>query len=211
MLGRMDEARKVREFWFGKLPMGPDDLDRRMQLWFSTGISEDEQRDWDDSIREQFEPLVRQAVLGELAAWADGPRRRMSLILLLDQFPRNLYRGQARQFAGDEQALGLALSGMNSGADAALDVVERMFFYMPLQHCEVRDVQDESVAAYRRLLLEAPQPLKKTFQSSLDFAERHRNVIARFGRFPHRNKMLGRPSTPDEVTYLASGGETFSR
>jgi uncharacterized protein (DUF924 family) len=135
----------------------------------------------------------------------------MSLILLLDQFPRNLYRGQARQFAGDEQALALALSGMNSGADAALDVVERMFFYMPLQHCEARDVQDESVAAYRRLLMEAPLPLKSTFQLSLDYAERHRVVISRFGRFPHRNKMLGRPSTPEEATYMASGGEDFSK
>ena len=207
----MEEARKIREFWFGKLPMGPDDLNRRMQLWYGGGLSDEERQDWDESIRDQFEPLVRQAILGELAAWGDGPRRRMSLILLLDQFPRNLYRGQARQFAGDEQALALALSGMNSGADAALDVVERMFFYMPLQHSEARDVQDESVAAYRRLLMEAPLPLKSTFQLSLDYAERHRAVIGRFGRFPHRNRMLGRPSSPEEVTYMASGGEDFSK
>jgi uncharacterized protein (DUF924 family) len=207
----MDEARKVREFWFGKLPLSPEELDYRMQLWFGTGRSPEERRAWDESIHTRFEPLVQQAIAGELDAWADGPRRRMSLILLLDQFPRNIYRSSARAFAGDQPALALALSGMNSGADAALDPVERMFFYMPLQHSEALDVQDESVAAYRRLLMEAPDALKSTFQSSLDFAERHRQVIARFGRFPHRNRILGRPSTPDEVAYLKGGGETFSK
>jgi uncharacterized protein (DUF924 family) len=210
MLGTMDEARKVREFWFGRLPLPPDELDRRMQLWFGA-LSPQEQQEWDDDIHTQFEPLVKQALAGELDAWADGPRRRTSLILLLDQFPRNLYRGSARSYAGDELALALALSGMNSGADAALDPVERMFFYMPLQHSEARDVQDESVAAYRRLVMEAPDALKATFQSSLEYAERHREVIVRFGRFPHRNRLLGRASTPEELTYISNGGEDFKK
>jgi uncharacterized protein (DUF924 family) len=207
----MDEARKVREFWFGKLPLSPADLNKRMRLWFSDGLSPEQQQQWDNSIHAQFEPLIRQAVAGELLAWADGPRRRMSLILLLDQFPRNIYRGTARAFAGDEQALGLALSGMNSGADAALDPLERMFFYMPLQHSEARDVQDESVAAYRRLVMEAPETLKATFESTLDYAQRHRAVVNRFGRFPHRNRIFGRPSTPEELAYLSGGGEDFSK
>ncbi len=206
----MDEARKVRELWFGKLPLEPEVLEQRMKVWFGD-VPPEERHEWDDGIRTQFEPLVRQALEGELAAWADGPRRRMSLILLLDQFPRNLYRGTSKAFAGDEMALALALSGMNSGADAALDPVERMFFYMPLQHSEARDVQDESVAAYRRLLMEAPDPLQGTFQSCLQFAERHRDVIAKFGRFPHRNRTLGRLSTPDEQAYIAGGGEDFGR
>src|SRR5690242_19921728 len=101
----MDEARKVREFWFGKLPLSPADLDRRMQLWFHYGRSPEELEQWDESIRSQFEPLMKQAIAGELDTWGDGPRRRMSLILLLDQFPRNVYRGQARMFSGDERAL----------------------------------------------------------------------------------------------------------
>ena len=117
----------------------------------------------------------------------------------------------SRSFAGDEQALALALGGMNSGADAALDPVERMFFYMPLQHCETLDVQDEAVAAYRRLHMEAPDALKQTFESALDYAKRHRAVVAQFGRFPHRNRILGRASTPDELAYLKTGGEDFSR
>jgi uncharacterized protein (DUF924 family) len=206
----MDEARKVRDFWFGKLPLSAADLDDRMKLWFHYGRPPEELEQWDESIRSQFEPLIRQAIDGELDSWADGPRRRMSLILLLDQFPRNIYRGQARMFSGDERALALALSGMNSGADAALDPVERMFFYMPLQHSEARDVQDESVAAYRRLVMEAPEALRATFESSLSYAQRHRAVVDRFGRFPHRNRILGRASTPEEITYLAEGGEDFT-
>ena len=207
----MDEARKVREFWFGKQPATPELLTRRMQMWFGTDLSPDLVQELDNTIHAQFEPLVRQAIDGELMAWADGPRRRMSLILLLDQFPRNIYRGTARVYAGDEQALALALSGMNSGADAALDTVQRLFFYMPLQHSEARDVQDESVAAYRRLLLEAPDPLKATFKSCLDYAERHRDVVAKFGRFPHRNRILGRVSTVDELAYLKNSGDDFGQ
>jgi uncharacterized protein (DUF924 family) len=206
----MDEARKVRDFWFGKLPLAPEELERRMRLWFGYEITPEQQQRWDNAIHAQFEPLVRQAIDGELLAWGDGPRRRMSLILLLDQFPRNIYRGTPRIYAGDEQALSLALSGMNSGADAALDPVERMFFYMPLQHAEARDVQDESVAAYRRLVMEAPAALQGTFKESLEYAERHQAVINRFGRFPHRNRILGRASTPDEINYLNAGGEDFN-
>jgi uncharacterized protein (DUF924 family) len=209
--GQLDDARKIRDFWFGKLPLAPEDLTKRMRLWYGYDISPEHRQRWDDMVRKQFEPLVKRAIEGDLAVWADGPRRRMSLILLLDQFPRNIYRGFARQFAGDEQALALALSGMNSGADAALDPVERMFFYMPLQHSETLDVQDEAVAAYRRLHMEAPDALKETFASTLDYAKRHRAVIAQFGRFPHRNRLLGRVSTPDELAYLKSGGEDFSK
>ena len=147
---------------------------------------------------------------GELASWADGPRRRLSLILLLDQFPRNIYRGTSKAFAYDEQALGLALSGMHSGADAALDPVERIFFYLPLQHAESLEVQDESVAAYRRLVGESPEILRPVaFDSCLKYAEMHRDVIRQFGRFPHRNRVLGRLSTPDEQAYLEGGAGAF--
>jgi uncharacterized protein (DUF924 family) len=207
----MDEARKVRDFWFGKLPLSAEQLTERMRLWFGTGRTQEQRDAWDEAIRTQFEPLVKRALAGELASWADSPKRRLSLILLLDQFPRHIYRGSPRSYAGDEQALALALTGMQSGADAALSPPERLFFYMPLQHSEARDVQDESVAAYRRLLMESPESMKTQMASALDYAERHREVIERFGRFPHRNRVLGRPSTPEEIAYLRSGGEDFSR
>jgi uncharacterized protein (DUF924 family) len=207
----MDEARQVRDFWFGKLPMTAQALNQRLSLWFGEEAREEVRRDRDETIRARFGDLVERAAEGQLGSWADSPRRRLSLILLLDQFPRNIFRGTARAFAYDAQALGLTLSGMQSAADGALNVVERIFFYMPLQHCEVREVQDESVVAYRRLLTEAPQELRGAFDASLKAAEQHRSIIDRFGRFPHRNKMLERASSPEEEIWLKSGGATMGQ
>lgn len=202
----MDEARLVRDFWFGKLPMSAETLNRRLELWFGSGMSAEARQRADDIIRARFGSLFERAAAGELAGWADSPRRLLSLILLLDQFPRSLFRGTAQAFAYDEQALAVTLSGMQSAADGALDPVERIFLYMPLQHAESREVQDESVAAYRRLLNEAPRELRSAFEGCLQFAQEHRAIIERFGRFPHRNKVLGRANTPEEETWLREGG-----
>ena len=206
----MDEARSVRDFWFGSLPPSAAQLNQRMRFWFGAEVSQ-VRTQRDDTIRKRFGALLERAAHGELSAWADGPRRRLSLILLLDQFPRNIYRGSARAFAYDARALALTLSGMQSAADAALDVVERVFFYMPLQHAETREVQDESVAAYRRLLTEAPEELRAFFAGSVRSAENHRAIIEQFGRFPHRNEILERTSTPPEVEWLKKGGATFAQ
>jgi uncharacterized protein (DUF924 family) len=207
----MDEARQVRDFWFGKLPMTAQALNQRLNLWFGEEARKEVQRDRDETIRARFGDLVERAAAGQLANWADSPRRCLSLILLLDQFPRNIFRGTARAFAYDAQALGLTLSGMQSAADGALNVVERIFFYMPLQHCELREVQDESVVAYRRLLTEAPQELRGAFDATLKAAEQHRSIIDRFGRFPHRNTVLERVSSPEEEIWLKSGGATMGQ
>ncbi len=206
----MDEARGVREFWFGPLPLSAGRLPQRMRFWFGhepTPL----RRERDQAIRERFGGLLERAGSGKLARWADGPRRRLSLIILLDQFPRNIHRGEARAFAYDPQALALTLSGMQSAADAALDVVERIFFYMPLQHAESREAQDESLVAYRRLLTEAPAELRAFFESCVRSAEHHRSIIERFGRFPHRNRVLSRASTPAEEQWLARSGDTFGQ
>lgn len=204
----MDEAMEVRRFWFGKLPLQPEGVPARLALWFGT---RDEERQTDELVRSRFGALVERAGAGGLAAWADSPRRRLSLILLLDQFPRHVYRGTERAFAMDREALALTLSGMQSAADAALAPVERIFFYMPLQHAELRDAQEESVAAYRRLLDEAPDELRAVFVSSLESAELHRSIVARFGRFPHRNRMLGRPNSAEEEEYFRASGQTFGQ
>lgn len=206
----MDEARSVREFWFGKAPLTADGLTRRVPFWFGDAGSVLRERR-DAHIRVRFAGLLERAARGELAAWADGPRRRLSLVILLDQFPRSIFRGTPRAFAYDDQALALTLSGMQSAADAALSVVERIFFYMPLQHAERPEVQEESVAAYRRLLAEAPEPLRPHFAGELRAAENHRAIIERFGRFPHRNGTLGRNSTPAELEWLQAGGSSFGQ
>jgi uncharacterized protein (DUF924 family) len=206
----MDEARMVRDFWFGPQPVTAERLERRIRFWFGDETSQVRQRR-DAEIFRRFGALSERAATGELASWADGPRRRLSLILLLDQFPRNMYRGTARAFATDAPALALTLSGMQSAADAALDVVERIFFYMPLQHAESHEVQEESVAAYRRLLREAPEELRATFEGALRSAENHRDIIGQFGRFPHRNRALARANTPLESEWLKVGGESFAQ
>jgi uncharacterized protein (DUF924 family) len=206
----MDEARSVRDFWFGPRPLSAEELKGRIRFWFGDGSSQLRHRR-DEHMRACFGALLERAASGQLAAWADGPRRRLSLILLLDQFPRNMFRGSARAFAYDAQALGLTLSGMQSAADAALDVVERIFFYMPLQHSESREAQDESVAAYRRLHSEAPEELRGTFASALRSAENHRAIIEQFGRFPYRNPVLGRASTAKESDWLRKGGNSFGQ
>jgi uncharacterized protein (DUF924 family) len=202
----MDEARALREYWFGTLPLSAAAMTRREEYWFG---SEGEQHD--EEIRARFGGLLERAAAGELADWADGPRRRLSLILLLDQFPRHMFRGTGRAYDYDEQALALALTGMQSGADGALDFAERLFFYMPLQHAESREAQDESLAAFRRLLAEVPPELKSIFGRTLQFAEKHRAVIEKFGRFPHRNAPLGRESTPEEARWLKEGGTSFGQ
>jgi uncharacterized protein (DUF924 family) len=202
----MDEARAVREYWFGTSPLTPAALAARMQFWFGTaGAPQDEE------IRARFGALVERAGAGELDGWAGGPRRRLSLILLLDQFPRNIFRHTPRAFATDAQALALTLSGMQSGADGALEPAERFFFYMPLQHAERLDAQDEAIAACRRLLAEVTPELRALFAGVLGHAEEHRAIIERFGRFPHRNAVLGRNSTPEEVAWLEAGGASFGQ
>jgi uncharacterized protein (DUF924 family) len=203
----MDWARQVRDFWFGKLPLTAQSLNQRMKLWFPGDTAPEDLAKLDGIIRARFGSLVERAAKGDLASWADSPRRCLSLVMLLDQFPRNIYRRTARAFATDQQALAATLSGMQSAADGALDVVERIFFYMPLQHSEVLEVQDESVAAYRRLLTEAPQELRTIFDESLQSAEQHRALIERFGRFPHRNEVLARVNTPEEETWLRASGD----
>ena len=216
----MDDALRVREFWFGKSLTGalPGQgelasqavlLKRRVDLWFETNPKLVGQQD--EIVRAQFQGLLERAVQGELDGWADSPRRRLSLIILLDQFPRQIYRGTAQAFAYDPAALALTLSGMQLAADGALNLVERLFFYMPLQHAESTEVQDEAVSAYKRLVTESPVELRSTFEKSLEYAEHHRDLIRQFGRFPHRNKILGRESTPEELAYLKKTGETFGQ
>jgi uncharacterized protein (DUF924 family) len=182
---------------------------QRARLWFGDPHAPELTPQTDELIAERFGSLLGAAAAGELSAWESSPRRRLALILLLDQFPRSAYRGTAAAFAQDTQALALAVSGMQYGADAALDPLERLFFYMPLMHAESLEVQEESVAAFRRLQQEAPEPLRAQLNSALHYARLHREVIARFGRFPHRNRLLGRRDTSAEAQWLASEDPGF--
>jgi uncharacterized protein (DUF924 family) len=196
-------AHDVLLFWFGPRPYTAASVQQHSRLWFGAHAAPELIPQADELIRQRFEDTMRCAESGELGSWDSSPRRRLALIVLLDQFSRHFYRDSAQAYSQDHQALSLSLSGMLYGADAALDPIERIFFYMPLQHAESLDVQEESVAAFRRLLEEAPSELHTTFKEALSAAIEHRDTIARFGRFPHRNAVLGRTSTPDESDWLA--------
>jgi uncharacterized protein (DUF924 family) len=206
----MDHARRLLDFWFGPRPFTAQGLRERRRFWFGGDAPEIvEMRDRD--LESRFGQLAARARAGELAAWADSPRRRLALILLLDQLPRNIHRGTAEAFAGDAAAAVLAQQGLEQAADAALDVVERIFFYMPLQHAESTELQELSVTAYRRLQTESPLALTDVFDSTLDYAFLHRDIVQRFGRFPHRNAALGRESTAEERLWLEREGRRFGQ
>jgi uncharacterized protein (DUF924 family) len=131
-------------------------------------------------------------------SWASSPRRRLALILLFDQVPRNIYRGTPRAWAYDSRALALSFEGIQLAADQALEPMERVFFYLPLEHAESLEAQDASVKAFTRLAAEAPAELRGSLDYNRQYAEGHREVIRKFGRFPYRNAALGRESTAAE-------------
>ncbi len=199
----LPSAQDVLSFWFGPKPHTARQLAQRMRLWFADPAAPELLPQTDELIGERFGTLIASAARDELSAWESSPRRRLALILLLDQFPRHVHRGTPAACAQDGKALSLAVSGMQFGADGALDPVERMFFYLPLMHAESLDVQEESLAAFRRLRDEAPTEMRPYFETALQSAQQHRDLIARFGRFPHRNRVLGRPDTAAEREWRA--------
>ena len=203
----MGRPHDILEFWFGTGPWTKERLDERTRFWFSAGA--EAQPHIDQEIRGRLEPLLERAARGEFASWASTPKRRLALILLFDQVPRNCYRGTAAAFAFDAEALQLAAEGLQLAADAALDPIERIFFYLPLEHAESLEAQDAAVAAFARLIAEAPPELRDYCAYTAQYAHKHRDVIVKFGRFPHRNALLGRKSTPEEEAWLAEFGNPF--
>ena len=181
----------VLDFWFAD---GPD---TQRQAWFL------KDRAFDEALRERFASWVLAAKQGALDNWAVTPAGALALIILLDQVTRNIHRGTAESFEGDAQALRLARQMTEVGNDQRLTSTQRIFAYLPFEHSEALPDQDRAVA-----LFEAMRDLPDT-ATLIDFAHRHRAVIARFGRFPHRNPILGRASTPSEVAYLAQPGAGF--
>ena len=204
----MQRPHDVLEFWFGTGPWDEARLKERSEFWFGGGDAA-AQAVRDALIRERLEPLLERAARGEFAGWASSPKRRLALILLFDQVPRNAYRGTAAAFAFDREALALTVEGMQLAADAALDPIERVFFYLPLEHAESLEAQDTAIEAFGRLVAEAPADLRDYCAYTAGYARKHRDVIAQFGRFPHRNAVLERDDTPEEKAWLEAHPNYF--
>ena len=202
-----DQARidAVIAFWFKEHQLSAPQIDRRMDIWFG------EDPAFDHEIRQAFATDVEKASEGELDHWADEPRGRLALILLLDQFRRNICRGTAKAFEKDKAALKLCVEGAMQKKDRGLTPIQRVFFYMPLQHAESRKVQAKSVELFSRLAEAVSPTLKETFLTIAQFAELHHDIIEQYGRFPHRNAVLGRDNTPEEDEYLAGDAPDFGQ
>lgn len=195
----------ILTFWFREQQLTAPQIDQRMDTWFG--------RDeiFDLEIRKDFAGDVERASNGELDHWSHKSRGRLALILLLDQFRRNIHRGTAKAYEKDKQALKLCVEGAIEKKDKGLAPIERVFFYMPLQHAESRKVQNRSVALFNKLASAVSPTYRETFATIAQFAELHRDIIERFGRFPHRNKVLGRDNTPEEDEYLAGDSPNFGQ
>ena len=186
----------ILAFWFGQ--PGTAEHGQPRMVWFRKDAA------FDDEIRRRFLVATEAALAGELSDWAAEPPGLLALLILFDQFPRNLFRGEASAFAGDEQARQLAAKALEHGWDEALSAVEKLFIYLPLEHSESLADQEQSVRLFTALAAQ-----HSGCEGFLDYARRHHEVIARFGRFPHRNAALGRVSTADEVAYLAQPDSGF--
>lgn len=199
------QIKDVLDYWFSDSDLDSPTLDSRMDRWF--GSSEE----LDKEIGERFGELVEQASGDELDAWAEQPEGRLALIILLDQFRRNIYRGKPECFEQDKKALKICIEGTMSGVHKHLSAEQRVFFFMPLQHAESLKIQDKSVSIYNALADSVSDTLRETFATCAQFAELHRDIVAEFGRFPHRNAVLGRANTEAEATYLSGGAPSFGQ
>ena len=191
----LERAAEIYRFWFGE-PGDPGFVDGR-EMWFKGGP------DFDETLRRNFLTDHQRAASGALDHWRDDWRGCLALILLLDQFPRNMFRATPRSFASDSKALGIARHALDAGHTSGRHSVEKCFFYLPFEHSEAIEDQQRCVALFEA---QAPHKLREDW---INYAIEHRDIIAQFGRFPYRNEILGRQSTADEIAFLAETGTNF--
>ncbi|MEO0721044.1 MAG: DUF924 family protein [Pseudomonadota bacterium] len=197
-------AQDVLDFWIGSAADDSEALEVRDRLWFRKSEASDE------TIRAAFGQTLDVLAAGMALTWAErGPRDRLAAIISLDQFSRNIHRGTSQAFANDADALQLCKKGLMKGDDAGLKEIERIFFYLPLEHSERQADQALSVANFEKLAQSARPEFRAYADKTLSYAISHKSVIDQFGRFPHRNGILGRESTPEELDYLSRPGAGF--
>jgi len=199
------QADAVLEYWFGDTVKNLARVPDRMDFWFGASPATDAE------ILTRWGELVEAASEGRLDAWTPSPRGRLAVLLLLDQFRRSIYRGTPEAFRRDGRARYLMRDGVSRMMDLKLSPIERVFFYMPLQHSESLDDQELGVDRFLQVEREVASEYQVTFAGFRKYAQLHRDIVARFGRFPHRNAILGRRDTPDERVWLAGAAETFGQ
>jgi uncharacterized protein (DUF924 family) len=186
----------VLSFWFG-------DANAPREQWFRRSDALDQE------IRNRFGEAIEQAARGDLDPWKETARGRLAIVVLLDQFSRNAFRATPRSFSQDVRALAIAEEGVDLAQDRMLSPLERSFLYMPFMHAEDRAMQARSCALFERLASEAPAALASYLADAVKYARAHRQIVDRFGRFPHRNATLGRATTAEEAEFLKQPGSSF--
>jgi uncharacterized protein (DUF924 family) len=197
------DAQALLDYWFGPDADDAAVAGKKAGLWWKSDPAVD------DDLRTRFADLVDKGGHNELDEWVSTPRGLLALILLSDQLPRNIHRNTPRAFAFDPIARAHCRNGIARGSDTLLRPIERVFHYLPLDHSELLADQDDSVRLFSSLAHDAGAATKELFAGYLRFAERHREIIERFGRFPHRNRILGRESTAEEIAFLQTPGSSF--
>ncbi|WXL26242.1 DUF924 family protein [Ectopseudomonas mendocina] len=191
------------DWWFGPGKTAAEVSASQLPLWFGKRDSQDAEA------RERFGHLVEQALAGQLHEWDNTPSGWLAHIILLDQLPRMIYRDTPRAFAGDPLSQPLLRKGLESGWDQQLKPIQRLFAYLVYEHAENLVLQDQVVELFEKLLAQVQPDEHELFAGYLDFAERHQRIVARFGRFPHRNQILGRASSAEEIAFLQEPGSSF--
>ncbi len=191
----------VLDFWFGQPATTPDELMAKVRRWFRGGV------ELDRDVGERFGDTVKAALAGKLDAWAETMRGRLALVIVLDQFTRNVFRNNAKTYAGDEKAQALVVEAFDRKLDEELGPIERLFLSMPLLHSEKLEHQKRVSAIAKENAKRARPVESKIFEMNLEQAVKYEGIVSRFGRFPHRNAILGRTSTPEEIEFLKDWAE----
>lgn len=201
----MTDPKTILDFWLGDSIDGPEAAARQHKMWYRGGVTLDQE------IRQRFDQQILAARSGDLQNWEETAEGALALVILLDQFTRNIFRRSLDAYSGDKQALAITKRAIRKGYDKLLPVTGSIFLYHPLHHSEALTDQNQAVELLETLQRESPAEWHDYLQRSIEGFSRHRDVIARFGRFPHRNRVLGRENTAEEDEYLAAGADSYGQ
>lgn len=201
----LTSAREIIEFWLGDATHSPDAVEAQTERWYAGGDALDRE------IKSRFGDLLAAAEKGELDAWRGDADGELALVILLDQFSRNVYRGTADVWKNDPLALEITQECVASGRHLELSLMERVFLYHAYHHAEDRQAQQACVDWYTQVYNEADDVWKEVLKGFLDYAGGHAAIVQEYGRFPHRNETLGRASTPAEVDYLSKNKQRYGQ
>lgn len=199
----MNTAENLLQYWFGEITADELAEEGKPSLWFTKNPATDQY------ILDHYRNLYEEAVTGKLDGWLQTPRGTLAFIVLLDQFSRNMFRGDAKMYDADPLALKIVHEGLQKGTDRTLKTIERFFFYMPLMHSELLEDQERCIQEFEALHTTCPEAAKPTIANNIKYAIAHRDIVRDWGRFPHRNEILGRASTPEEIEFLKQPNSSF--